>query len=172
MGVTLQVLLEEMDQARISHQDTETDRRCAAAAAEEAKRRLAEAERGWHREAHCLRVSLEDALARAESKEERKTKSPKSVRPSPGASATGVTTPREPDVVIARVKPNQGRRPSVGGASDATSQGLAEELMQKLTEETSKRRSARQAHSDKVRLTLCAVTNIVMYDRGNSSLER
>lgn len=145
-----QAALGELRQAHISLKDAEQGRERALVDAEQTKHHIAGAESSWRREADDLRVALKEALARSCGKDKNTEHSRKAgeVSEQPAiASVAQTSPPQRPEVAMA----NEGPQLSTSGASDATSQGLAEDLMQKLTYETKQRRSTRQALSDKVR---------------------
>lgn len=151
-----QAALEELRQVRISLKDAEKDRERALGAAEQAKHHFASAEREWRREAEDLRAALKEALTRDRGKDENNAHSEKkeeAFQPSTATNWAQPSFPQQPQVAVTGgpAMPNERPQPSTSGVSDATSQGLAEELMQKLTDETKQRRSTRQALSDKVK---------------------
>lgn len=137
--------------------DAVKDRESSLTAAEEGEGRFTDAESGCRRDADNLRMS-QDASARADGKQEAKETCPKHALPgmpqrSPTSSnAAEIFAFRESEVVES-VATNEVRQSSAGGISDATGQDLAGELLQKLTMETSQRRSARRALSKKARLS-------------------
>ena len=137
--------------------DAEKGRERALGAAEQAKHQFASAEREWRREAEDLRAALNEALTRDRGKNENHAHSEKkeeAFQPSTATNWAQSSFPQQPQVAVTcgLAIPNERPQPSTSGASDATNQGLAEELMQKLTDETKQRRSTRQALSDKVKL--------------------
>lgn len=144
-----------MRQVRISLKDAEKGRERALGAAEQAKHRFASAESGWRRDADDLRAALNEALARDFDKDVSNAHSEKKAeafQSSTSAKWAQPSSPQQPQVAATGgpAMPNERPQPSTSGVSDATSQGLAEELMQRLTDETKQRRSTRQALSDKV----------------------
>eukprot|EP00903_Cladosiphon_okamuranus_P011775 g11068.t1 len=149
-----QAASEELRQVRISLKDAEKDRERAFRAAEQAKHDFTVAESGWRREAEDLRAALNEALARDGDKHESNAHSEEMedvFQPSTAANGAQSSLPQQSRVAIAdsAAMPNERPQPSTSGMSDTTSLGLAEELMQKLTDETKQRRSTRQALSDK-----------------------
>lgn len=154
----VQRLRAELDQARHNLAEATKRRENPLAAAEEAKHSLTHAERFPRPVADDLKVPLEDASLRACDKEEAKIPSLKGVlaskpqQPLP-SSVPRVSAGQEPDAMVEDLATKTDEIPqrSIGDTSDATSHGLVDELMQKLTEETSQRRSARQATGEKVR---------------------
>lgn len=151
-----QAASEELRQVRISLKDAEKGRERAFRDAEEAKHHFTVAESGWRREAEDLRAALNEALARDGGKGENNAH-PEGManvlQPSAVTNWPQSSLPQQPQVAVTggAAMPNERPQPSTSGVSDATSQGLAEELMQKLTDETKQRRSTRQALSDKVK---------------------
>lgn len=130
-----QTSFRELNQARVSLQDATKDHDRAFAAAEEAKRRLVGAARDWREDTKNPRTFPNNASARAGSKEGRKTP-PRIDEPSAENSATMMT--------------NESCQASIGDSSDATSHGLAEELLQKLAKETSQRCSLKKSQGNEV----------------------
>lgn len=152
----VQILSDELKRARISLEDGTKDRNRALEVAEEAERHLEDAKLGWRLQAEDLKASLKDALARAADQEQGGglyRKEEESLQQPQAASATGSPIPRE----IATstngnaILTSDIRDPSIRSASDTTSQGLADELLQRLTQETSQRRKSGKALSAKVR---------------------
>lgn len=137
--------MEEFDKERINRQHAEEEYRRANAAANEAKAKLLDAEQKPYREVHELKASLRDKLARVSRTEEHDKKSP-------GDALHRASPPGLPGSMISKSKSGGGSsiscdlESSMYSMSDVTNQGLADELMHKLLEETSRRRS------DKVKL--------------------
>lgn len=151
-----QVLSDELKQACASLEGGTKDRNRALEVAEEAERHLEDAKLGWRLQVDDLKASLKDASARAVDQErgggpcrqeEQKNQQPQT------ASATEFPIPRETPVGTAgnATLTDDVREPSIRSGSDTTSQGLADELLQSLTQETSQRRRSGQALSAKVR---------------------
>lgn len=148
--------LGELREARINLREAEEARERALDATEQANRRFADAESGWHREARDLRAALNEALGAA-GKDENNASCGTDVKFSKESTTRSGLQPSSPQrpraaVTGGPVTQNEAPQTSASGASDATSRDLAEELLQKLTDETKQRRSTRQALSDKVTL--------------------
>lgn len=148
-----QAAVEELRQVRIGLKDAEKGRERAIGAAEQAKHQFASAESGWRREAEGLRAALNEALTRNRGKDENASSEKAEVfQPSTATNWAQPSLSQQPQVAVTGpAMPHERPQPSTSGVSDATSQGLAQELMQKLMDETKQRRSTRQALSDKVK---------------------
>lgn len=152
----VQIISDELKQARASLECGTKDRNRALVVAEEAERHLEDVNLGWRLQVEDLKASLKDALARAVDKErgggpcrqeEEKNQQPQT------ASASEFPIPRETAVGAtgnATITDDVGE-PSIRSGSDTTSQGLADELLQSLTQETSQRRNSGKSLSAKVR---------------------
>lgn len=147
--------MRELRQARINLKDAEKARERTLVDSEQTKNHSAGAESSWHREVDDLRVSLEKALATNDGEDESTEHSMKDAeapRQSTIASEAQPPATQRPGAVAGGpTMTNERPQPSTSAVSDATSQGLAEDLLQKLTDETKQRRSNRQALSFKVR---------------------
>ncbi len=140
-----QAVLGELRQARNSLKDAEEGRERALVATEQAKRHFIEVESGWRREAKDLRAALNETV-RGSGKDAEVSQQ------TAGTSEVQPSSFQESQDVVAGDLATQNEAPqaSASGASDATSRDLAQELLQKLTDETKQRRSTRQALSDQV----------------------
>lgn len=165
----------ELDQARRNIEVATKRRESSLVAAEEGKHCLVDAGSVLRRDKEGLRAPLEDASVRASDHEEAKAPSLKGVfatkppQPLP-SSVPRVSAEQEPDAIVEDIATMANEVPhrSVGDTSDTTSHDLVDELMQKLTEETTQRRNARQATSEKVRNSqiqiLVNLTNSQVYE--------
>lgn len=173
--VLFQRLRVELDQARSDIEVAIKRRESSLAAAEEGKHCLVDAGSVLRRDKDGLRVPLEDASVGAGDHEEAKAPSLKGVfatkpqQPLP-SSVLRVSAEQEPDVIEEGIATMANEVPhrSIGDTSDTTSHGMVDELMQKLTEETTQRRNARQATREKVRHSqiqiLVNLTNSQVYE--------
>lgn len=151
-----QAALGELRQVHINLKDAEKGRERALVDSEQAKNRFAGAEKSWRREVDDLRVALKEALAKNYGKDEGtelSRKDGKVLEQSEIARGEQPPPPQRPEGAASGfpAMTNEDPQPSTSVVSDATSEGLAEGLLQKLTDETKQRRSTRQALSDKVR---------------------
>lgn len=151
-----QALSDELKQARASLEDGTKDRNRALGIAEEAERHLEDAKLAWRLQTEDLKASLKDALASVVSQEKGGgpcRKEEEKNQQSQTASAIEFPIPRETAVGATgnATLMDDVREPSMRSASDTTSQGLADELLQRLTQETSQRRKSGKALSAKVR---------------------
>lgn len=137
----------------VNLKDAEKGRERALVDGEQSKNNFAAAESSWRREVDDLRVALKEALARNYGKNESTGAEDVSKQPEIANRASPPPPPQRPesDVTGGPAMTNEGPQRSTSFVSDATSQGLAEDLLQKLTDETKQRRSTRQALSGKVR---------------------
>ncbi|CBJ28074.1 conserved unknown protein [Ectocarpus siliculosus] len=139
-----QGLQRELLEARTSLHTRERDCERLTVAAEQAKRDLANADIVWREETGGLQIALEEALATAGKKDENNARSAthkETSQRSPVVSeAQGLSPPRpgfavDGDPTLA----DEGPQRSASGASDATSKGLADELMQILENDANQR---------------------------------
>lgn len=151
-----QAVLGELRQVHVNLKDAEKGRESALADGEQAKNRFAGAENSWRREVDDLKVALKEALAKNYGKDEGTELARMDggvLEQSETASGEQAPPPPRPERAVTggAVMTNEDPQPSTSVVSDATSEGLAEDLLQKLMDETKQRRSTRQASSDKVR---------------------
>lgn len=162
------MLSAELDQARAAAQRAIEDHENARKRAECVERRLAEAESIWREEKETLLVDLEDAKKVVGSKESQKPMGDDGNSPSirqPSADAAEYSLFKVPErVEHATTAADETCKRRMDDRSDATSQGLAEELLQQLTKENNLRPEYKQVEtkvSDSAfaRSTRCDVPN-------------
>lgn len=166
------MLLAELDQARAATQKTLEDYENARQQAKWMERRLAEAESIWRGEKETLLIDLEDAKKVVCSKESQKAMgadgtSRSNERPHadaaehpplkvPEKAEHGTTAAEHPPLTVPEkaeygiTAVDETCKRLVDDGSDATSQGLAEELLQQLTKENNLRRESKQQIENKV----------------------
>ncbi|CAM9606474.1 unnamed protein product [Ectocarpus sp. 8 AP-2014] len=139
-----QGLQRELLEARTSLHTSEKDCERLSVAAEQAKRDLANAESVWREETGGLKIALEEALATAGKKYENNARSAthkETSQRSPVVSEAQRLSPPRPEVAVDGdpTLADEGPQRSASGASDATSRGLADELMQILENDANQR---------------------------------
>ncbi|CAM9729415.1 unnamed protein product [Ectocarpus sp. 12 AP-2014] len=139
-----QELQRELLEARTSLHTREKDCERLTVAAEQAKHDLANAESVWREETGGLRIALKEALATAGKKDENNARSAtykETSQRSPVVSEAQGFSPPRPEVAVDGdpALADEGPQRSASGASDATSRGLADELMQSLESDANQR---------------------------------
>lgn len=139
-----QGLQRELLEARTSLHTGEKDCEHLTVAAEQAKRDLANAESVWREETGGLKIALKEALATAGKKDENNARSAthkETSQRSPVVSEAQGLSPPRPEVAVDGdpTLADEGPQRPASGASDATSRGLADELMQSLENDANQR---------------------------------
>lgn len=153
-----QRLQRELLEARTSLHTREKDCERVTVATEEAKRDLADAESVWRKETCDLKIALKEALATAGKKDEKNARSAthkETSQQSPVMSEAQEHSPPRPEVAIDGdpTLADESPKRSASGASNATSRGLGDDLMQRLENDANQRCSTGPpALSEKVRL--------------------
>ncbi|CAM9701098.1 unnamed protein product, partial [Ectocarpus sp. 12 AP-2014] len=127
----------ELLQARTSLHTREKDCERLTVSAEQAKHDLVNAESVWREETRGLKIALKEALATAGKKDENNARSAthkETSQRSPVASEAQGLFPPRPEVAVDGdpALADEGPQRSASGGSNATSRGLADELMQSL----------------------------------------